>query len=445
MYTHDPGLTLNDILNYLLADLKYKLDFDLEDYLRTEGNPLDAGQIGIEKKLLTTLPTTVNARDFEALMVNRIPGVVQVELNRSTGKKHLGCYQVHALISVDVPPNEEGRIRQEIREQFYRHRNLCEDLEKITLSRSEKNLPNPAKKDNGALTIDDEHQPYTAGTYRNVYEHIPARMDFPDFYGINDWGLPEESEKRRKIQAEQLKAYLSLFDKVIETGLAELKMLPRIIRLDEDIVLPEKAKLKEQFLNNLDKIYGVNSRPDFMLTTEGRTETPEESITRRVRFLGNIHLWGKHRNKAALLNREKMIFGMEAYLQGLFDLKEGENIRLIEHTFFRHIPERIRSRNDKPENFPYELSLTVFLYGKTKRMRNSGFKKGLKMAVLKQIPAHLEGSVYWIYNEEAGLLDELYRRYTESFRFEEQENGCYRFSIEVAEQLKDFILKKRGQ
>lgn len=445
MYTHDPGLTLNDIINYLLSDLKYKLQFDLEDYLRSIDQPLHASQFGIDKKMLASPATFVGIENFGSLIAEKNPEIIKTEVSLSTHKKQLGCYKIQATINANTPSHEEARIRQMIREQFYQHRNLCEDLEKITLIKADKNLDNTSNENYNFLPADKGEQPFSGGTYRNVYEHIPARMDFPDFYGINDWGLPDESDKKRKIQAEQLKAYLSLFDKVIENGLAELKLLPNILRMDEETVLPENALLKEQFLNNIDKMYGVDSRPSFMLTSNGLPETPKESICRRIRFLSHINFWGRDRNKTSFLNNGNIVCGMEAYLHRLFDLKEGENIRLIEHIFFRHIQEVEENQPDQYGDFPYELSLTVFLYGKTKRMKNSNFKKGLKMAVLKQIPAHLQGNVYWIYNEEADLLDELYRQYVESFELTEEEERHYSFSADAAKQLKEFIFNKIGQ
>lgn len=445
MYSHDPGMTLNEILNYLLTDLKYKLHFDLEDYLRTESEVLNPNQIGLYNNILADIQPTADARDFEKLISRKIPKTGRIEFTPSTEDKEWGVYQVEVSIPGDTEAGREEEIRQEICELFYRYRNLCEDIGKITLRRDNNLTPHsfstPATKEGMVLSEKDDRQ-YPEGVFRNVYEHIPARMEFPAFYGINDWGLSRDADEERRMEAEQLKAYLSLFDKVIETGLEELEMLPRIVRLNEEIIRPDKAKLKEQFLNSLDKIYGVDSRPEFMLSSDGGVESRDESIARRVRFLRKIFLWGRDRNKATLLNRGKRVFGIESYLRYLFDLKEEENIRLVEHTFFRHIPERIRSRNDKPEYFTYELALSIFIYGETKRMKDNHFKKGLEMAVLKQIPAHLKGNVYWLFNEEAEQFDDLYERYIKSFRFEKNGNRNYDFSIGLAEDLKNFILKK---
>ncbi|MDL2291725.1 hypothetical protein LJB80_01080 [Bacteroides sp. OttesenSCG-928-F21] len=442
LYIHDPGLTINDVTNYLLSDLVYKLHFNMEDYLRTEEVELKPNRIGLFTALLNQVKSPLTSVDFQELMYSRIPEIHRIEFIPSQERKQWGTYQIQAQLYTDTPSEREEEIRQMIRSLFYRYRNLCEDLNTITFSRSDESRK-PKKQYDLEAFLEDENMEYPVGTYRNVYEHIPARLEFPNFYGVNDWGLSHEASPERKRQAEQLKAYLSLFDGVIERGLEELQMLPELLLQNKTEILAKKINLKTQFLNILDKLYGVNSTSDCMLDTEGECETMGECIVRRINFLKKIYLWGRDRCKASLLNTEKKVFGIERYLSDLFGLKENEQVRLVEHTFLRYVPEKIRSDRDQPDDFPYELSLSIFLYGDTLRMKNKTFREALEITALKQIPAHLEGRVYWLDETESEVFDDLYKKYEESFKLNEQAHCGYTFSLEYAELLKEFIDRKR--
>lgn len=129
------------------------------------------------------------------------------------------------------------------------------------------------------------------GTFRDVYTHYPIANDFPACYRLcadNPEPTPFE-------------AYLKLYDKVIGNGLQELKELPRILSLtEEDAILPDHRarELKRQYLDFLDRLYGVESNPAWLSEQNSYGETEEGTLLRRMRFLRNVPDLIKNRSRA---------------------------------------------------------------------------------------------------------------------------------------------------
>ncbi len=426
---HDPGLTINDVLNYTLTDYDYRLHFNLEDYLCTPQEQMNPESTGLFSETLVSLSGPVTPDDYQALALKHIPELRTIRFEPLAGAELAGVYDVYAEISSGLSDDAPDQIRTAIQQLYNANRNLCEDLRDIhiVVSGVETDKPFPIDL---SVYLDKEEGLSLQGTCRDVYETIPVRQEFPAFYGINDWGLAPEATPQRRRQAEQLKAYLSLFDALLSKGLNELKHLPRWFRLSTDIPGGRETLLKEQFLNNLERMYGENSNPACMLTVEGYPESREESIERRVNFLRNIPYWGRDRHKASHKHTGKP-FGVERYLQQLFSLAPDEQVWIVEHTFFRDLTEPIRSQDYVPIEFPLALHLSVFLYGDTKRMRTASFRKGFTQALLNRMPAHLDVNVYWLDAQEAGSFREVY----DNFRREMSEGH-----LEV---LKGFIINKR--
>ncbi len=427
--THDPGLTINDVLNYALTDYDYRLHFNLEDYLCTPQEQMNPESTGLFSEALISLSGPVTPADYQALALKCFPGLQAIRFEPLSGAEQSGVYDVYAEISSGLSDEAPALIRTAIQELYYANRNLCEDLRDIhiVVSGVEADKSFPADL---SIYLDKEESLTLQGTYREVYETIPVRQEFPAFYGINDWGLAPDATLQRRRQAEQLKAYLSLFDELLSKGLNELKNLPRWFRLSTDIPGGRETLLKEQFLNNLERMYGENSNPTFMLTAEGYPESREESIERRVNFLRNIPYWGRDRHKASHKNTGKP-FGVERYLQQLFSLAPDEQVWIVEHTFIRNLTEPIRSKDYVPVEFPLALHLSVFLYGDTKRMQTASFRKGFAQTLLMRMPAHLEVDVYWLDAQEGESFKEIYDNY-----HREMSEG----HLEV---LKEFIITKR--
>lgn len=131
-----------------------------------------------------------------------------------------------------------------------------------------------------------------AGTYRDVYSHYPIANDFPACYRLSKDGNA----------ATPFEAYLKLYDRVIESGLRELKELPQVLSLSNEDTgnLSDRRtmELKRQYLDFLDRLYGVESNPAWLAEHNRYGETEEGTLRRRMRFLRNVPVLLRDRSKA---------------------------------------------------------------------------------------------------------------------------------------------------
>ncbi|EOS19243.1 MULTISPECIES: hypothetical protein [Parabacteroides] len=125
------------------------------------------------------------------------------------------------------------------------------------------------------------------GTYRDIFSHYPLAKDFPACY----WFSCNQDG------SSSFETYLELYDKVIEDGLEEVKKLPRLLSIINGTELPAKViyERKSRYLDFLDRLYGVESYPDWMKEYGGYGETKEETLHRRMDFLQNIARLTKNR------------------------------------------------------------------------------------------------------------------------------------------------------
>lgn len=152
--THDPGITILELLSYALTDLSYRASFPLEDLLATSSDPaanaagmagqfFTAGQILPNRaltlldyrKILIDLPGVKNAWVFPAeltyfadtvqgaLLRERpdLPGVREVEVR--------GLYRVLLDFMDDVENREDVKARA--LQLLAANRNLCEDFVQV--------------------------------------------------------------------------------------------------------------------------------------------------------------------------------------------------------------------------------------------------------------------------------------------------------------------------
>jgi len=147
---HDPGVTIFENIAYTLTNLSYKTSLPVKDILReSKGSKLESGDNGffIPSEILTTNPVT--REDFRKLFIDQITNVKNVWVKPQidaptnfTDNPHQsnlkGLYHIYVEMynyagdSVALK-NEEDRIINEVKELFHAHRNLCEDLYKVTI------------------------------------------------------------------------------------------------------------------------------------------------------------------------------------------------------------------------------------------------------------------------------------------------------------------------
>jgi hypothetical protein len=67
-----------------------------------------------------------------------------------------------------------------------------------------------------------EYFPDPRGTYRDLSQYYSIQNQYPDVYGIGEYGLPSSAPEARRGQAKQLKGYLLVFEQLLADFLAQL-------------------------------------------------------------------------------------------------------------------------------------------------------------------------------------------------------------------------------
>jgi len=153
--SHDPGITIHEVVSFALTDLAYRLSFPLEDILADdEGNEAAMhSQFYTALQLLPTRPVTIN--DYRKLLID-IPGVknawlepagpeVILYLNKTTGKlvfdppaddpyekvETKGLYHVQIEYDENLPATMNDKVKEMVWKRLHMNRNLCEDFRSV--------------------------------------------------------------------------------------------------------------------------------------------------------------------------------------------------------------------------------------------------------------------------------------------------------------------------
>jgi hypothetical protein len=74
--------------------------------------------------------------------------------------------------------------------------------------------------------------PLPAGKYRAFRDYYSIQHQFPGIYGINAAGVPSSAGAQRKVEAQQLKAYLFPFEQLMANYLENIQQLPQLYSSD---------------------------------------------------------------------------------------------------------------------------------------------------------------------------------------------------------------------
>lgn len=164
--THDPGITIMELLSYAITDLGYRTAFPLKDVLSTAENN-DANfksQFYSAKEILPTRPVSENdlrklfididgirnawlLKADEALFVdlkNEQIAAAQPEHDKFYQFSLNGIYDVKVELDLkatdgsDWDDEKKQKVFDALRERFHAHRNLCEDLRNIEVVEEQK-------------------------------------------------------------------------------------------------------------------------------------------------------------------------------------------------------------------------------------------------------------------------------------------------------------------
>ena len=135
--THDPGVTLLESCCFALTDLINRADADIADLICEQDGTIDFRSLSLYEpdEVFTARPAS--ADDFRAVILDQCPEVENVWL--LTDNKHDICSGLfHIKISIAgqeshlLHPDQE-KIIANVRQVFYRNRNLGEDVSTISI------------------------------------------------------------------------------------------------------------------------------------------------------------------------------------------------------------------------------------------------------------------------------------------------------------------------
>lgn len=159
---------------------------------------------------------------------------------------------------------------------------------------------------------------YPKGRSNKFYEYFSLQNEFPDFYGINDKGVPDFFDDKRKAQAKQLKGFLLAYDMTLSTSMQELDTLNQILNIgvplpqtffpdlsdtvshwdelitgekdfcEQECSIDYKLKARETVCDLLDSFYGEKSQlpfsGEFDIYQSG-ISNPLDKINQRAAFI----------------------------------------------------------------------------------------------------------------------------------------------------------------
>lgn len=276
-----------------LQDKKMTLDEIFEGPLLTNGFILDSELIEADLK------GTVYTSD----LINIVMGI---EINGKKVVKAIQKVGLNKLITDTAKPCGEWKTKEGGSAAWCLHidkgyqAQLC--AERSTLNFFKNGIP-LSSTTNKAVAISqfrqlqkDQHSanvkkveapPVPTGTIYPIEEYTSIINDFPQTYGIGQYGLPKSASVERQAKAKQLKAYLLFFDQFLANYLAQLKNLKTLFSNDSEAATYFSQSVKG--INGIGELYNDFSNLDNNLTTslkkwEGYNTNPE----RKNRFLDHI-------------------------------------------------------------------------------------------------------------------------------------------------------------
>lgn len=136
---HDPGVTMLEQLCYGLTDLAYRSGFEVADYLATDDGSIDFGRQALYRPDEAFACGPVTQNDYRKLILDRAPNVDNAWIEKHPDVA--GLYRVHLLLNERVKEQESAVTRRDyagfVRNLYAASRNLCEDLDEVTLVRRE--------------------------------------------------------------------------------------------------------------------------------------------------------------------------------------------------------------------------------------------------------------------------------------------------------------------
>ncbi|GAB3027904.1 hypothetical protein [Spirosoma pulveris] len=159
---------------------------------------------------------------------------------------------------------------------------MDESMDTLTQLRGEAERP----KINPTLDAITNDLPAPMGKFRNPEAYFPVQYSFPMTYGIGPEGLPSTATPQRRAQANQLKAYLMVFEQLLGNTLSQVANTRKLFSLESTIDKTYYGRLfDETAIEGYEDIVSAGLTADVL---QKLVESESEFAERRNRFLDHL-------------------------------------------------------------------------------------------------------------------------------------------------------------
>jgi hypothetical protein len=302
-----------------------------------------------------------------------------------------------------------------------------------------------------------------AGRDRSVADYRPLRFDLPGAYGIRPGSLAASADSGRRAAANQLRAYLAIFDALLANLFAQLEGAKDLLSAggwdgrsyfaqpaeqpsDEAAIVSKALDLgslqamveesggasakarRGRFLAHLLARFGETAPavPPVAIGFEGDSSPSDEVILRsRERFLLGFAKLSSGRGSGAdllvegdespLVERIRLKLGMPAATAG--------RLLLVEHILLRGIgddmPDALPLLSAAARSDPYSLQVSFVLDERLKAARGDG--DSIERVIREECPAHLVAYVRWLNADDFKAFSKKHARWMSALRSHRRE------------------------
>ncbi|MEN8128663.1 MAG: hypothetical protein ABFS45_00425 [Pseudomonadota bacterium] len=167
-----------------MTDLIYRTDFKIEDFLTDENGHIDFESQALypPEKIFPCRPTTMD--DYRKIIVDSVGEVDNVWLSKVRDGDYTGLYDIAIKLKQDAVKKSHAEITTHIRQVYLNYRNLCEDLNEISIMREvDCELYADIEVRGGRTAVE-----VLAEIYYKCSRHISAGIRFYDFEQVRNDG-----------------------------------------------------------------------------------------------------------------------------------------------------------------------------------------------------------------------------------------------------------------
>ncbi len=192
---HDPGITILEQLCYALTDLAYRIEYPVQDLLKTGYNTPDANNALYPLlNILSTKPITIN--DFRRVIIDRIPevenawieSVSMIPRKRSLNGHYTVLLQTNKKTEAEIKrdPALRDQIVDKVRKLLNAERNLCEVFNEIRILQPKEVMVNAKVLINPKANAEE----VLAAIYHAVENHLSGQVSFYTLQELLAKGIP---------------------------------------------------------------------------------------------------------------------------------------------------------------------------------------------------------------------------------------------------------------